>query len=567
MRLMGKQRVITIGLMLTPIWLSATNVIKSPGQIIDIWSELPIRAQSLADTVFVEGGTNSITLQAGAVDNTTYEWNINGANPTSYRVTFAFADAVNDLPGGARGLLVRSTRGTDSQYAWIVYRNFIPKPSKPNGPVRVCQGAVSNYFTHATNALTYEWIIAPETAGNASESSAETSVSWSSSFTGRATIKAKGYIESSYGPESEPLEVLVEGNPEKPTIIGNDFVKVGTTALYSSNYETALSYTWTITAGSNLATLEANNNWANLTYHKKGRVSLAVTYANACGAGEQSENLSIEVFDPDTLQMMNDKITMLSADNEYLIKKIDTLQLRNESLQVKIEEFETTNTQLQQQVDDLNNENTALQIKYQEAQSSNESMQAQISELSQLNQKLQDENAQLVSDTTDMRVQIESLSQNLTDLQHQLDEQIAVNQELQLQLDILDYLYNDLQTQVDRLTEENSELKDENATLSQVYILQWSVQDVTTQVFETEIGNFSISLYPNPSKGDITITCTETMNDMKLFNLQGALIREKTINSNTATLTVTRNDMPPGIYLIKISTQKGVATHRMVFAP
>jgi hypothetical protein len=564
---MGNHRATAIGLMLVPTWLSATNVIKSPGQIIDIWSELPIRTQSLADTVFVEGGTNSITLQAGAVDNTTYEWDINGANPTSYRVAFAFTDAVNDLPGGARGLLVRSTRGTDSQYAWIVYRNFIPKPGKPTGPYRVCQGTVSNYSTQATNALTYEWTITPESAGNALGSSAEVSVTWSSDYTGRATITAKGFIEASYGPVSEPLEVLVEGNPEKPTIIGDDFVKVGSTAIYSSNYETALSYTWTITSGSNLATLEANNSRANLTYNKKGQVSLAVAYANACGASEQSVNLNIEIFDPDTLQLMNDRITSLSVDNEHLSARIDTLLQKNDSLIVKTGELETLNAELQGQVDDLNTANAALRAEYQEALSSNEAMQAQIAELNQLNKRLQDENAQLVSDTTDLRVQMESLSQNFNDLQQQLDEQITINQELSLQLEILDHLNNDLQLQVDRLTEENSELKDENATLSQVYILQWSVQDVTTQVFETEIGNFSVSLFPNPSKGDITITCTETMYDMKIFNLQGALIREKAINSNTATLTVSRNDMPPGIYLIKISTQKGVATHRMVFAP
>lgn len=84
----------------------ATHIIKAPGSTTDIYSELPIQGISDADTLFIEGGTGDIILQAGPVNNTTYDWNIGTGSITTYTITFTYANATVNLPDGSKGRLI-----------------------------------------------------------------------------------------------------------------------------------------------------------------------------------------------------------------------------------------------------------------------------------------------------------------------------------------------------------------------------------------------------------------------------------------------------------------------------
>jgi predicted RNase H-like nuclease (RuvC/YqgF family) len=142
---------------------------------------------------------------------------------------------------------------------------------------------------------------------------------------------------------------------------------------------------------------------------------------------------------------------------------------------------------------------------------------------------------------------------------------MSTNMNLNNEITSLKEENSSLVKQVSDLENDVAELEEQLSILSQVYILTWDVEDVTTHAFQTEIGNFEISLYPNPSPGEVFISCTEMIEEVRVFNLQGQLLKQFDVNDYETSFTVNRSQMPVGTYLVHIKTAKGNSTHRMVF--
>lgn len=74
---------------------------------------------------------------------------------------------------------------------------------------------------------------------------------------------------------------------------------------------------------------------------------------------------------------------------------------------------------------------------------------------------------------------------------------------------------------------------------------------------ESELEN-SISVYPNPTQNQITISSAVAIEEVKLFDVLGNLITTKNLNK------IDLSTLPNGIYLVQISTEQGKVTKRVV---
>lgn len=76
-----------------------------------------------------------------------------------------------------------------------------------------------------------------------------------------------------------------------------------------------------------------------------------------------------------------------------------------------------------------------------------------------------------------------------------------------------------------------------------------------------EVSN-SFSLYPNPVKDNLTIRSNSIIESVKIYNVQGALVRILTPNSMAINLAM--DELDSGIYSLVISSEGKLAQHRIV---
>jgi uncharacterized repeat protein (TIGR02543 family) len=87
-----------------------------------------------------------------------------------------------------------------------------------------------------------------------------------------------------------------------------------------------------------------------------------------------------------------------------------------------------------------------------------------------------------------------------------------------------------------------------------------------TAVFAVEPGitdpsSLNISLYPNPSRGAFTITSDEVISEISVYNLIGKVVYTGSADSRIAELSI--SGVEPGMYFVKITTEKGTSTIKL----
>lgn len=70
--------------------------------------------------------------------------------------------------------------------------------------------------------------------------------------------------------------------------------------------------------------------------------------------------------------------------------------------------------------------------------------------------------------------------------------------------------------------------------------------------------NTEITLYPNPTSDWITLRSDKIIQDIKIYDMKGTLIKEHVINSFSVT------DLAPGIYLLNVKTENGLFKKKLV---
>ena len=72
----------------------------------------------------------------------------------------------------------------------------------------------------------------------------------------------------------------------------------------------------------------------------------------------------------------------------------------------------------------------------------------------------------------------------------------------------------------------------------------------------------SISIYPNPTKGNVNINCNSTIKSVQLYDVQGRLLQTNLINENQANIDI--SNQSKGIYFLKITSDKGIGVEKIV---
>lgn len=79
-----------------------------------------------------------------------------------------------------------------------------------------------------------------------------------------------------------------------------------------------------------------------------------------------------------------------------------------------------------------------------------------------------------------------------------------------------------------------------------------------TVIVEYQIRSTEYRIYPNPVQDELTITNTENVKNIVIYNALGQLLRQFTINNSQLSIHV--SDLPKGIYILKVQDINGVIT-------
>ncbi len=75
-------------------------------------------------------------------------------------------------------------------------------------------------------------------------------------------------------------------------------------------------------------------------------------------------------------------------------------------------------------------------------------------------------------------------------------------------------------------------------------------------------GDRSITMYPNPTKDNIYITADNPIKSIELYDMQGRIVKQEKYNKRQVNVNIANQAL--GIYFIKISTEKGVNTEKII---
>ena len=72
----------------------------------------------------------------------------------------------------------------------------------------------------------------------------------------------------------------------------------------------------------------------------------------------------------------------------------------------------------------------------------------------------------------------------------------------------------------------------------------------------------SISVYPNPSNGNVNINCNNNIKSIQLFDVQGRLLETDLINQTNTVIDISGKSK--GVYFLKITSDKGIGVEKIV---
>jgi len=75
-----------------------------------------------------------------------------------------------------------------------------------------------------------------------------------------------------------------------------------------------------------------------------------------------------------------------------------------------------------------------------------------------------------------------------------------------------------------------------------------------------------LTLYPNPTQGDLTLRNrgNAEIEGLKLFDMNGRLIKIFTTNSASAEINLPMGDVATGMYFVQVTTSKGQTVKRVI---
>lgn len=171
--------------------------------------------------------------------------------------------------------------------------------STPAGSNSICQGTSQTEYSTNSNVpvVSYEWELSPSSAGSISGNGATITVIWSTTFTGSATLRAKGILGSCPSNWSSYLNITVNPNPPAVTINGSQSV-----CLNQNNSEywvtpvLGISYHWSLNGS--YGTIVSDNTQSRIAvnwgfFSGNTSISLNQTYANTGCSRTDTKDLTV----------------------------------------------------------------------------------------------------------------------------------------------------------------------------------------------------------------------------------------------------------------------------------
>ncbi|WP_343328629.1 T9SS type A sorting domain-containing protein [Polaribacter staleyi] len=98
-----------------------------------------------------------------------------------------------------------------------------------------------------------------------------------------------------------------------------------------------------------------------------------------------------------------------------------------------------------------------------------------------------------------------------------------------------------------------------NSTINALYQNSLTITKNGAVLSTPTFNNFEFAMSPNPASNVLTISSKETLNKVEMFNLLG-----KKVLTTTNTNTIDVSSLSKSVYLVKLSSDKGVSTKKLV---
>jgi hypothetical protein len=95
-----------------------------------------------------------------------------------------------------------------------------------------------------------------------------------------------------------------------------------------------------------------------------------------------------------------------------------------------------------------------------------------------------------------------------------------------------------------------------------IYIAKIDTTQLSVSIQSTNNTQSTITLFPNPTSSNFTITSTDKIESVKVYNLIGEEMLITTPNNNQSTINI--NQFSNGIYFVEIKTEKGIVWKKIV---
>lgn len=254
--------------------------------------------------------TNTVFSITAIANATSYEWNINNTNagsftPSNITTTPSVTMDWNDsYLGGTVYCKVRAINSCGnsnwSSTKTVTVTGVPGTCATPTGSSTACKGAQDVAFitTGATNATTYTWEISPSAAGTISGTSKTGYVDFSSTYTGAATIRARG-VSCTSGTWSGSFTVNICPNlakPQTPTGMDEICQDYMNNSYSVTSVANATFYQWELLpAEAGLTTATGTLLTVNWASDFVGTATIRVRGVNTCETGPWSDYLTISV--------------------------------------------------------------------------------------------------------------------------------------------------------------------------------------------------------------------------------------------------------------------------------
>lgn len=205
----------------------------------------------------------------------------------------------------------------------VVVTDIPDQAATPDGEASMCWGAIETVYqtAGATGAISYNWMIEPETAGTIAGTWLTGTVTWNEAFAGNATITVEGVNDCGTGDVSANYEVTIHELPEVDlgadmTICANETVLLdagnpGATYLWSTGETTQTIVVDTTGVGIGMVEVSVEvtdvNSCANVD-------DIVIEFDDCTGISELSQKWSVEVFPNPSNGVFSIEINSLNSE-------------------------------------------------------------------------------------------------------------------------------------------------------------------------------------------------------------------------------------------------------------